>query len=246
MTSGPRCAPSPRIWPAVLPGLSPSFSSWTQATQLSWIAEVVVRAPAGLPADVGLADKVDVAARLAARQEGAPTRCRHSSRLRRLRTGSQPARCQRRPAGGRVPTPRRRLSVCVVRARGPGRPALRRRRRAGPPRSVPDREAGGEATDQRGDQGHREAAGLLRPVRLTYVVLGVLVGRASARGPGSAAAVAAPCVATVAVRLIERVKRIGGVVEGLPDAQGPTGPVVATALAHRAAVVQRRDRFCGT
>ena len=27
--------------------VNPSFASWTQATQLSWIAEVVVRAPGG-------------------------------------------------------------------------------------------------------------------------------------------------------------------------------------------------------
>ena len=64
----------------------------------------------------------------------------------------------------------------VVRPRGPRRVALRRRRGAGPRRSVPDHEAGREAADQRGHQGHRQVAGLLRPVRRD------LCGAGGARG----------------------------------------------------------------
>ena len=52
---------------AQLSGVNPSFASWTQAKQLSWIADVVVRTPGGSgPTEVTLADKVDVAERLAA------------------------------------------------------------------------------------------------------------------------------------------------------------------------------------
>ena len=71
---------------------------------------------------------------------------------------------------------------------------------------------------------------------LTYVVVGVLVGRAFGAWAGLAAAVAAPWCGYVAVRFAERVKRIGGVVEGYRIVRGRRS-VVATALVHRAAVV---------
>ena len=65
----------------------------------------------------------------------------------------------------------------------------------------------------------------------------MLVGRAFGPWAGLAAAVAAPLCGYVAVRLLERVKRIGGVVEGYRMLRGRRA-VVATALAHRAAVVR--------
>ena len=71
---------------------------------------------------------------------------------------------------------------------------------------------------------------------LTYVAVGVLVGRAFGAWAGLAAAVAAPWCGYVAVRLGERVKRVGGVVEGYRILQGRRS-VVATALVHRAALV---------
>ena len=57
---------------AQLDRVSPSFASWAQAKQLSWIAELVVRGGEDPAGEVGLADKVHVAARLAARQEACP------------------------------------------------------------------------------------------------------------------------------------------------------------------------------
>ena len=89
--------------------VNPSFASWTQATQLSWIAEVVVRAPGGPGGpgsaesgladggsdDVALAHKVEVAARLAATAGRVPVGVGGAVRcLRRLRTGPEPARGQ--------------------------------------------------------------------------------------------------------------------------------------------------------
>jgi hypothetical protein len=71
---------------------------------------------------------------------------------------------------------------------------------------------------------------------LTYVVVGVLVGRAFGAWAGLVAAVAAPWCGYVAVRLGERVKRIGGVAEGYRMLKGRRS-VVATALQHRGAVV---------
>jgi hypothetical protein len=72
---------------------------------------------------------------------------------------------------------------------------------------------------------------------ITYAVLGVLVGRAVGPWAGFVAAVAAPLCGYVAVRAIERVKRIGGVVEGY-RALRLRRDVLASALTHRAAVVQ--------
>jgi hypothetical protein len=71
---------------------------------------------------------------------------------------------------------------------------------------------------------------------LTYVVVGVLVSRAFGAWAGLAAAVAAPLCGYVALRLGERVKRIGGLVEGSRMLKGRRS-VVDTALSHRAAVV---------
>ena len=72
---------------------------------------------------------------------------------------------------------------------------------------------------------------------LTYAVLGVVVGRAFGPWIGLAAAVAAPLCGYVAVRLFERVKRIGGVVEGYRMIKGRRD-VVRAAVGHRAAVVR--------
>ena len=72
---------------------------------------------------------------------------------------------------------------------------------------------------------------------LTYAVVGVLVGRAFGPWAGFAAAVAAPLCGYVAVRLLERVKRIGGVVEGYRMLKGRRD-VVGAVVAHRAAVVR--------
>ena len=60
---------------AQLDRVSPSFASWAQAKQLSWIAELVVRGgedSEDSAGEVGLADKVHVAACLAARLDGHP------------------------------------------------------------------------------------------------------------------------------------------------------------------------------
>ena len=71
---------------------------------------------------------------------------------------------------------------------------------------------------------------------LTYAVVGMLVARAFGFWAGLAAAAAAPVCGYVAVRLGERVKRFGGVVEGYRMLKGRRS-VVATALEHRGEVV---------
>jgi hypothetical protein len=72
---------------------------------------------------------------------------------------------------------------------------------------------------------------------MVYVVLGVLAGEAWGPWAGLAAAGAAPASGYVAVRLVERVKRIGGVLAGARVVRQRRA-VVATVLAHRVAVVE--------
>jgi hypothetical protein len=71
---------------------------------------------------------------------------------------------------------------------------------------------------------------------LTYAVVGILVGRSFGPWAGFVAAVAAPLCGYVAVRLLERVKRIGGLVEGYRIVKRHRD-VLDSVLARRAAVV---------
>ena len=119
---------------AQLSGVNPSFTSWTQAKELTWIAEVVVRTPGGSRIDrrgVGRRGRRGGASGGEAGRSpglvGEAVRC-----LRRLRARPEPARGQRRPAGGPAappPAPRGRVGS----GHGPGRRALRRHRRTGAP-----------------------------------------------------------------------------------------------------------------
>jgi hypothetical protein len=79
---------------------------------------------------------------------------------------------------------------------------------------------------------------------LTYVVVGVLVGRAFGVWAGLAAGVVAPLCGSVAVRLGERVKRIGGVAEGYRMLEARRS-VVATALQHRGTLVAEAHSLLG-
>ena len=72
--------------------------------------------------------------------------------------------------------------------------------------------------------------------------LGVCVGRAFGPWAGLAAAMAAPLCGYVTVRMAERVKRIGGLVEGYRTVKGRRA-VLDTVFAHRTSVVGGRRGF---
>jgi len=67
---------------------------------------------------------------------------------------------------------------------------------------------------------------------VVYVALGVIVGQRYGAWAGFALAVASPLCGYVAVRLGERVKRIGGFLEGYRTVRGRNG-VLASVIAHR-------------
>jgi hypothetical protein len=71
---------------------------------------------------------------------------------------------------------------------------------------------------------------------VVYVVAGVLVGQRWGPWAGLAAAAGAPACGYATVRLVERVKRIGGIMAGARVVRRRRA-VLATVLAHRAAVV---------
>jgi 1-acyl-sn-glycerol-3-phosphate acyltransferase len=223
---------------AQLSRVNPSFASWTQAKQLSWIAEVVVRTPdLADAADVGLGDRVEVAARLAARQEASAAALEHLCRAfavyeRDLNLlGVNDAQLAAR-------VPRRRLRLAVLRAALLVLAALPFAAIGALVHFVPFqimKQVGRRPTNE-GIKATVKLLGCFVLFALTYVAVGVLVGLAVGAWAGLAAAVAAPLCGYVALRLGERVKRIGGVVEGSRILKGRPS-VVAAALSHRAAVV---------
>ncbi len=222
---------------AQLSGVNPSFASWTQAKELTWIAEVVVRTPGGSGStDVGLAGKVDVAERLAAKQDAAPASLEklfgafvvYGRDLNLL--GVNDAQLVARP-------PRRRR-LAVVWAAVMVLAAVPFAAIGALVHLIPFQimKQVGKRPKNEGIKATVKLLGCFVLFTLTYVAVGVLVGRAFGAWAGLAAAVAAPWCGYVAVRLGERVKRIGGVAEGYRRVKGRRS-LVATALVHRAAVV---------
>jgi glycerol-3-phosphate O-acyltransferase / dihydroxyacetone phosphate acyltransferase len=223
---------------AQLAQVSPTYSSWAQAEQLARIAEVVVRTPGeDAPSDVGMADQVDVAASLAAVQSESPASLLELSAAsatyeRDLSLlGVTDAQLAAGYSGGRL-----RVSIlwsalkvviafpfAVVGVAIHIIPFQIMKRLA----KMPSNE---------GIKATVKLLGCFVAFVVTYTVVGVVVGRAFGPWAGFAAAVAAPICGYVAVRLIERVKRIGGLVDGYRTVK-ERGDVVDSVLAHRAAVV---------
>ena len=98
---------------------------------------------------------------LAARQDASPSRGRPVFRL-RATSGTSTCSGSTTPSWRPGSPTRRRLALLRGPAAWSSSRALRGHRHAGACRSVPDHEAGGEAAGERGDQGHGEAARLLR------------------------------------------------------------------------------------
>ena len=224
---------------AQLDRVSPSFSSWAQAKQLSWIAELVVRGPGEDPAgDVGLGDKVHVAARLAARQNACPEALGelfsdfaiYERDLELL--GVSDAQLVTSSLSHRVGLSVAWSALKVV-------VALPFAAIGALVHVVPFQimKQVGKRPANEGIKATVKLLGCFVLFAATYAVVGVLVGRAYGAWAGLGAALAAPLCGFVTVRLLERVRRIGGVIEGYrivkarPNILGPV-------LAHRAAVVR--------
>ena len=224
---------------AQLERVNPSFSSWAQATQLSWIAELVVRGPGEDPSgDPGLADRVHVATCLAARQDACPNRSRSCS--------SDFATYERdlellgvSDAQLVTGTRRRRLGLRVAWSALEVLVALPFAVIGALVHVIPFQimKQVGKRPANEGIKATVKLLGCFVLFAATYAVVGVLVGRADGAWAGLGAALAAPLCGFLTVRLLERVRRFGGVVEGyriIKAHRNILGPV----LAHRAAVVR--------
>jgi glycerol-3-phosphate O-acyltransferase / dihydroxyacetone phosphate acyltransferase len=224
---------------AQLEHVNPSYSSWAQATQLSWIAELVVRGPVEDESDdPGLADRVHVATRLAAQQDGSP------ESLQQLLTDFATYERDLELLGVSdaqlvAGSSRRRVGVRVVWSALTVLVALPFVLIGALVHLVPFqimKQVGKRPTNE----GIKATVKLLGCVVLfagTYAAFGVLVARAYGPWAGLGAALAAPLCGFLTVRLVERVRRFGGVVEGyriIKARRNILGPV----LAHRAAVVR--------
>jgi 1-acyl-sn-glycerol-3-phosphate acyltransferase len=224
--------------------VTPSFSSWTQAKRLSWIADVVVRTPGGsAPPDVGLADTVDVAGGLAAAENLYPEALAqllvafavYARDLDEL--GVDDAQLAR---GAR----RQRMWLSVLWSVLKVVMALPLAAVGVLVHLVPFQimKQVAKRPSNEGIKATVKLLGCFVLFAVTYSVLGVLVGRALGPWAGLGAAIAAPLCGYVAVRLLERVKRIGGALEGYRMLKGRRD-VVATALAHQATVVEDARRI---
>jgi len=224
---------------AQLEHVNPSYSSWAQATQLSWIAELVVRGShEDVSGDPGLADRVHVATCLAARQDACPESLQQlfsdfATYERDLElVGVSDAQLVTGSA-------RRRLGLRVVWSALKVLVALPFAVLGALVHVIPFQimKQVGKRPANEGIKATVKLLGCFVLFAATYVVVGVLAGRAYGAWAGLGAALAAPLCGFLTVRLLERVRRLGGVVEGyriIKAHRNILGPV----LAHRAAVVR--------
>jgi hypothetical protein len=217
--------------------VSPPYASWDQAERLGRIADVVARRPEGsLPDEVALADRAEVADELAqAEQRGVSTAdlLAASGEYERDLTllGLTDAQVAAQYPRGRL---RRTLVWSILKV------VL----------SVPFAALGfvihvvpfqlmkliAKRPSNEGIKATVKLLGCFVLFTIVYVVIGVLVGRAYGPWAGLAAAVVAPLCGYLTVRLAERVRRIGGLLEGYRTVKDRRD-VIATVVAHRADVV---------
>jgi 1-acyl-sn-glycerol-3-phosphate acyltransferase len=223
--------------------VSPPFASWLEVEQLSRIAQVVVRPPHGsLPQDVALHDQSAVAEQLAAMDDPLTAALRQAYQayardLELLGLGddqvvaSYPRGKLRRTLAWAllkvvVTLPFAVLGVAVHLVPFQFMKWVSRR---------PANE-GVKATVK--------LLGCFVLFAMVYALAGVLVGRAFGSWLGLAAALAAPVCGYAAVRMGERLQRIGGLLEGhriVSDRRR----VLATVTAHRDEVVQLAGAILG-
>jgi hypothetical protein len=207
--------------------VSPPYASWAQADELARIAEVVVRTPdAGLPDDVDLAERAAVADRLAS----AARRGDLGPRFDALRVDYATYDRDLQLLGLTDAQVASRYSKGTL--RGSVARSLAKAAVATPfaligvlVHVVPF-----QIVKQLAKRPRNEG------IKATVKLLGVVVGTRWGAWAGLAAAVAAPLCGYLAVRLFERVKRVGGLLAGYRTLRGRKD-VLDSVFAHRRSVV---------
>ena len=222
-----------------LSAVSPSYASWAQATQLSQVAEIVVRQPQGIVSPVPLADQVGVAEALAQVAQARPgdenlaelvatfAAYRRDLDLLGL-SDSQLAAAYRR---GHV---RASSAWSVVKILAAVPVALVGVAVHIIPFQIMKQVA--KAPRNEGMKATVKLLGCFASFTLVYAILGFFVGRALGAWLGLLAALAAPLCGYVSVRLGERVQRVGGLLEGYRIVSARRTDLDSV-LVHRAQVV---------
>ncbi len=226
--------------------VSPPYASWVQADELTHIAEIVARGSGGeLPHDVTLLSRSDVAERLAV-LDARPDLRADFVELRRISetynrdltiVGLADAQVAASYAAGTI---RRSLVWSAVRVVVAIPFAL-----VGAVIHVVPYQIMKQIAKMPTNEGVKATVKLLGCFILfviTYVTLGVVVSQNSGPWLGVIAAFGAPLCGYVAVRLFERVKRVGGLLGGYRAMRG-RGSVRESISTDRQAVVDAANRI---
>ncbi len=220
--------------------VSPAYSSWAQAELLARIAEVVVRTPGEeLPSEVEMADQVGVASRLATFREtdrGAPLQDLLTSfesyerDLHLLGLNDAQVVAGYSSGGLRLALAWSALKVLIAlpfAAVGVVVHFI--------PFQIIKRLA--KKPKNEGIKATVKLLGCFVSFVIVYAALGLIAGRAYGPWVGVLVVIAAPLCGYVAVRLIERVKRVGGLVDGYRTVKGRRD-VLDSVMAHRKRVTE--------
>jgi glycerol-3-phosphate O-acyltransferase/dihydroxyacetone phosphate acyltransferase len=197
--------------------VSPGYASWEQAEQVSRVAEVVVRRRTATSPDVALADQVEVAERLAQIEQHDPDGTRLEELLARFAAYERElivVGLNDAQVVARYPWSRRRatLAWAVVKILAAVPFAAAGLAVHIVPFQIMKRLATRPANE--GIKATVKLLGCFTLFTVVYAALGFVVGRHYGAWDGLVVAVASPLCGYVTVRVAERVKRIGGLVEG--------------------------------
>jgi glycerol-3-phosphate O-acyltransferase / dihydroxyacetone phosphate acyltransferase len=220
-----------------LRAVAPDYASWADAERVAGMAEIVTRAETVLPGEVGLADRQRVAVALTeAGDHPGPAVDRLGAAYDTYRgdltmIGLNDAQVAASYGSGR-------LRWALVGAMAKVLGALPLAVAGMAIHLVPYQliKVVGRIPANQGMRATVKLLGCLFTFTAVYVVLGVSIGEAFGAFFGTLAAVGAPVCGYLAIRMNERLRRMGGAIEGFRWA-GHQGPVLASVLRHRGAVV---------
>jgi len=223
-----------------LRGVSPEFTSWSHAEELAALAEVIARTPGGqLPEEVHLSDQVEIAEQLAEAEQGeerVTEMAALSTSFAMYERDLQLLGLNDAQVVARYPTGKLRLSLAwallKVIASLPFA-AVGVVAHVVPFQIV--RQLAKKPTNE-GIKATVKLFGCFVLFALVYGIAGYEAGRHFGAWIGLVVAVALPVCGYATVRLGERIKRIGGLVEGYRTVDNRRA-VLSTVVAHRQAVI---------
>jgi glycerol-3-phosphate O-acyltransferase/dihydroxyacetone phosphate acyltransferase len=224
-----------------LAAVSPTYASWEQAERFARVAEVVVRPCEGdLPADVDLAEREEVAERLASVEESGTRAAEVSGLLASFTAyerdltllGLTDAQVAARYSRGRLRGSLIWSLLKVLLALVPA--ALGAAVHVIPFQII--KQLAKRPTNE-GIKATVKLLGCFALFALDYAAVGYVVARTFGAWAGLLAAFAAPVCGYATVRLAERVTRIGGLVEGYRTVRGRSA-VLTSVFTRRVSVVE--------